>query len=32
MLLLDENLSPKLAVRLDGDFPGVADRHRKSFS
>ncbi len=23
MLLLDENLSPKLAARLDGDFPGV---------
>ena len=23
MLLLDENLSPKLAARLDGDFPGI---------
>ena len=23
MLLLDENLSPKLAAKLDGDFPGI---------
>lgn len=23
MLLLDENLSPKLAARLDGEFPGT---------
>ncbi len=23
MLLLDENLSPKLTAKLDGDFPGI---------